>query len=75
MGTMATENFELTPHELKVMAAAALGYTNKEIAKQYSMNEQTVKRHIRTIFKKLGVCNRLELTLFALHHKLIKDPE
>jgi DNA-binding NarL/FixJ family response regulator len=48
------------------------GCSNKEIATQYSISEQTVKHHITSIFDKLGVYNRLELTLFAFHHGLIE---
>jgi two-component system, NarL family, nitrate/nitrite response regulator NarL len=69
------KNFSLTPRELKVIAAVISGCTNKEIAKQFSISEQTVKHHITNIFDKLGVFNRLELSLFALHHNLIEDPE
>ncbi len=69
------KNFGLTPQELKVVSAVASGYTNKEIARQFSISVQTVKHHITNIFDKVGVYNRLELTLFALHHKLIQDPD
>ena len=65
--------FTLTPQELRIVAAVASGITNKHIAQQLSISEQTVKHHITNIFDKLGVYNRLELTLFALHHKLIED--
>ena len=65
--------FTLTQQELRVVAAVASGITNKQIAQQLSISEQTVKHHITNIFDKLGVYNRLELTLFALHHKLIED--
>lgn len=67
--------FTLTQQELKIVAAVASGITNKEIAQQLSISVQTVKHHITNIFDKLGVYNRLELTLFALHHKLIQDPD
>jgi two-component system, NarL family, nitrate/nitrite response regulator NarL len=69
------KNFALTQQELKVVAAVASGHTNREIARQFSISEQTVKHHITNIFDKLGVYNRLELTLFALHHKLIQDSD
>jgi DNA-binding NarL/FixJ family response regulator len=69
------ENFALTPQELKIIAAVASGCTNKAIAKQLSISEQTAKHHITNIFDKLGVYNRLELTLFAVHHKLIEDSD
>jgi DNA-binding NarL/FixJ family response regulator len=69
------KNFNLTPQEIRIIASVASGHTNKRIAKEFSITEQTVKHHITNIFDKLGVYNRLELTLFALHHKLIEDAE
>ncbi|MGH9325156.1 MAG: response regulator [Terriglobia bacterium] len=65
------ENFGLTPRELEVVAAIMAGYSNKEIAQKFSLSEQTVKHHITNIFDKLGVYNRMELTLFALSHQLV----
>jgi two-component system, NarL family, nitrate/nitrite response regulator NarL len=69
------KNFSLTQRELKIVAAVAAGATNKEIAQNFSISVQTVKHHITNIFDKLGVYNRLELTLFAIHHRLIQDPD
>jgi two-component system, NarL family, nitrate/nitrite response regulator NarL len=65
------KNFGLTPREREVLDKVVSGYSNKEIAGQLSISEQTVKHHITNIFDKLGVYNRLELTLFAFHHSLI----
>lgn len=67
--------FTLTQQELRVVVAVASGITNKEIAQQLSISVHTVKHHITNIFDKLGVYNRLELTLFALHHKLIENSD
>jgi hypothetical protein len=44
---------------------------NKEIARRLAITEDTVKRHLTSIFDKLGVSNRVELTLFAVHHGLV----
>jgi len=65
------ENYKLTPREIEVIRAVVSGSTNKEIAGQLSISEQTVKHHITSIFDKLGVYNRLELTLFVFHHGII----
>jgi DNA-binding NarL/FixJ family response regulator len=64
------KNFGLTPREMDVIRAAIMGASNKEIASLYAISEQTVKHHMTSIFDKLGVYNRLELTLFAFHHGL-----
>jgi two-component system, NarL family, nitrate/nitrite response regulator NarL len=67
----APKNYGLTPREMEVLDAVMSGYSNKEIAGQLSISEQTVKHHITNIFDKLGVYNRLELALFVFHHNLI----
>ena len=63
--------FGLTPREREVIATVVAGYTNKEIAQTFSISEHTVKHHITNVFDKLGVCNRLELVLFAVEHQLV----
>jgi len=66
-------NFGLTPRELEVVAVIAGGYSNSDIAVKLSISEKTVKHHLTNIFEKLGVSNRLELALFALHHNLVAE--
>ena len=65
--------FGLTPRELEVVAVIAGGYSNSDIAVKLSISEKTVKHHLTNIFEKLGVSNRLELALFALHHNLAPE--
>jgi DNA-binding NarL/FixJ family response regulator len=72
-GKEVRKNFGLTPRELDVVEAIVSGFTNREIAGKYSISEQTVKHHLRNIFDKVGVSNRLELALFAINHQLISD--
>jgi two-component system, NarL family, nitrate/nitrite response regulator NarL len=67
------ENFGLTPREMEVITAIVAGYSNREIAQKLSLSLQTVKHHITNVFDKLGVSNRLELTLFAISHHLIDE--
>lgn len=50
----------LTPREAEVLALLAAGNANKEIARALSLQEITVKLHVRNIFRKLGVRNRVE---------------
>lgn len=66
-----TTKFSLTPRELQVVSAVVSGFTNKDIAKRFSLSEDTVKHHLSNIFDKVGVSNRLELALFAIHHGLL----
>jgi two-component system nitrate/nitrite response regulator NarL len=65
------KSFGLTPRELEVVTSVASGFSNREIAEKYSISEQTVKHHLRNIFDKLGVSNRLELALFAINHLIV----
>ena len=59
---------KLTPRELEVVRAVVHGGTNRDIATQLGITEDTVKRHLTNVFDKTGVSSRLELALFALHH-------
>jgi DNA-binding NarL/FixJ family response regulator len=65
------KTFGLTPRERQVIDRVVTGYTNKDIAKEFSISEQTVKHHLTNIFDKLGVSNRLELVLFSIAHNLV----
>jgi two-component system, NarL family, nitrate/nitrite response regulator NarL len=65
------KQFGLTSRERDVVGAIAVGFTNREIAEKFSISEQTVKHHLRNIFDKTGVSNRLELALFAIKHGLV----
>ena len=67
-------HFGLTPRELEIIGVILGGYSNNDIAASFSISEKTVKHHLTNIFDKLGVSNRLELALFALHHNLVPPP-
>ncbi len=63
--------YGLTPRERQVLAGVASAFPNRQIAQQLAITEDTVKRHLTSIFDKVGVSNRVELTLFAVHHRLL----
>jgi two-component system nitrate/nitrite response regulator NarL len=67
----ARERFGLTARELEITTAVVAGLSNKEIARKLSLSEDTVKHHLTNIFDKMGASNRLELALFAVHHRLL----
>jgi DNA-binding NarL/FixJ family response regulator len=55
----------LTPREIDVLRAATRGLSNKEIARELELAEVTVKLHLSTIFRKLGVRSRTEAAMMA----------
>jgi two-component system nitrate/nitrite response regulator NarL len=65
------KTYGLTPRELEVVGAIVEGCSNRDIAKQFTLSEETVKRHLSNVFDKTGVSTRLELALFAIAHQLV----
>lgn len=61
----------LTPREHEVLRWAATGRTNPEIASQLGLTRNTVTGYLKSAMRKLGVRNRVELTLVALEFGLI----
>ena len=70
----AARHAGLTSSELRVLKAMAVGLSNKEIAKELWLSEQTVKFHLRNIYRKLDVANRTEASRFAYQYGLIGNP-
>lgn len=60
----------LSNREREIVALVAQGFKNKEIAERMFISEQTVKNHLHNIFDKLGVSDRLELALYAIHRNI-----
>jgi DNA-binding NarL/FixJ family response regulator len=56
----------VTPRERQIVELLSAGASNKEIAKRLNVTERTVKAHLTSIFRKLGISGRLQLALFAL---------
>ncbi|WP_252263642.1 response regulator [Paracidobacterium acidisoli] len=65
------KTFGLTPREMEVVGCIVEGCSNRDIARQFSLSEETVKRHLSNIFDKTGVSTRLELAMFAIAHQLV----
>jgi two-component system nitrate/nitrite response regulator NarL len=63
--------FGLTPREVEIIRAVVSGCSNREIAERSSISENTVKSHLTHIFNKSGASSRVELALFASHHRLL----
>ena len=60
----------LSTSEREIVSLVVQGYKNKEMAEKMFISEQTVKNHLHNIFDKLGVSDRLELALYAIHNNL-----
>jgi DNA-binding NarL/FixJ family response regulator len=60
----------LTRRERTIISYLTQGWRNRQIAGRLDIAEQTVKNHLRSIYDKVGVSDRLELVLYAIHQKL-----
>lgn len=68
-------SLSLTPREVDIVRRVARGAGNKDIAWELKMGEQTVKNHLRRIFRKLNVANRVELALLAVEQQIGGESE
>lgn len=62
----------LSPRELEVLELVAAGRTNKEIAQQLDISNQTVKNHVSSILRKLAVNDRTQAVVYAMRRGWIK---
>lgn len=60
----------LTPRQLRVLALIGAGLDNAAIADELSVSINTVKSHVRSIYLRLGVTDRTQAALWALHEGL-----
>ncbi len=61
---------ELTDREIDVLKSISEGMTNKEVAQKLYLSEKTVKNYASSVFRKLGVKDRVQATLYAIHNNL-----
>jgi DNA-binding CsgD family transcriptional regulator len=61
----------LTERELQVLRLVTTGRTNKAIARELSLSEKTIDRHVSNIFAKLDVASRAAATAFAYKHRMV----
>jgi DNA-binding NarL/FixJ family response regulator len=61
----------LTDREIEIMCLVAQGLSNREIGERVAVGEGTVKVHVHNIYSKLGVNNRVDLTLYAQKKGLV----
>lgn len=64
-GDMAERIASLTPSQLKILVGLQQGRLNKQIAFDLGVTEATIKAHLTTVFRKLGVQNRTQAVIAA----------
>ncbi len=73
---VAAEDLPLTGREIEILQLVAAGSTNGDVARRLWVTEQTVKFHLRNIYRKLEVANRTEASHYAHVNGLVNpQPE
>jgi len=62
----------LSDREMEILAGVAEGCSNKEIGQRCGISDQTVKNHLTTVLRKLGVGDRTEAVVIALRNRWLK---
>lgn len=69
-GTPTAHRTDLTLRERDVLRLIARGMSNREIARELTVAEKTVKTHVSSVLSKLGVADRTQAALYAVEHGL-----
>jgi DNA-binding NarL/FixJ family response regulator len=67
------DEVRLTRREIDVLDLLVKGNTNKEMADSMFISEKTVKNHLTSIFRKLGVKDRTQAAIFALKNHIVEE--
>jgi DNA-binding NarL/FixJ family response regulator len=62
---------KLTERELEVLRLVAKGLSNRDVAQQLAISENTVKNHVRNMLEKLQLHSRMEAVMYAVRAKLV----
>jgi two-component system NarL family response regulator len=63
---------KLTERELEVLRLVARGLSNRDVAANLAISENTVKNHVRNILEKLQLHSRMEAVMYAVRAKLVE---
>jgi two-component system nitrate/nitrite response regulator NarL len=61
----------LTPREIELVKMVGVGLRNKQIAEKLGISEATVKIHLHSVYQKLGISGRVELSIYARDKSLV----
>jgi DNA-binding NarL/FixJ family response regulator len=65
-----SEKYGLTEQELKILHLLAEGLSNEEMSRLVNLSRETIKMHLKTIFRKLQVKNRTEAAVWAVRARI-----
>lgn len=71
-GSFSPGKIAFTSREREVLELLVGGYSNREIARRMGIEERTVKAHVAKLLRKVGVPNRIALTMHTINHALLK---
>jgi len=66
-------DIRLTKRERDVLLLLVKGHSNKEMAEAMFISEKTVKNHLTSIFRKLGVKDRTQAAVYALKNNIVSE--
>lgn len=69
--SVAKTGTEITHRQREVLQMLVAGRSNKEIALPLGIEERTVKAHVASLMRKIGVQNRIMLSIYAVNHRLV----
>ena len=67
---LVVERTDLTPREVQILRLIGIGAKNHEIADQLCIGLETVRWHIRSLYNKIGVHDRVSAALYARTHAM-----
>ena len=74
VGGSRVAGYHLTPREHEILALLSEGRSNRSIAQNLYVSEETVKGHLNAIFRKLGVKNRTQAAMMAVELGVERPP-
>jgi DNA-binding NarL/FixJ family response regulator len=66
---------QFTTRETEVLKLLVAARSNREIARNLGIEERTVKAHVAKLMRKVGVENRIALSIYAVQNSIVTPPE